>query len=421
MTEINLDTKSLLQVKSLNNSIPLSNMDLMKFQIDTSPSNRILLMSETEASIEIFVTCSLPGNYMIIIPLIPSCTYAYIDNLIVIVNVVNPRIRFDLPEIDFGLLGVGDVIKKILCFTNESDVAIKYHFTSTSRTNNDNNNNNNNNNDIIPSMIRTPSKNKLSTKSSMSNLYQSKGDETSRSNMTDVTQDSFKINGLKTSYISIEPNFGIVAPQGTMSVCINCIAGTNVQRMRGLIECKVTNNDNDNNIIINDNDDDLNNNDNEMNDNYNDTYNDDNNNNCNNNNNNNNNNIISQYITYRCEIQSPKTILLPIHHNLNIMYVGIPTYFKIYLKNICNLPAKFKFERPNGEPKNYKITFRPQKGDLSAKETKKIKIEIIPLIPGFFKDFLACKIMGKGSPLGFSIRGEVSTYASTYLYFYNFI
>ena len=68
-----------------------------------------------------------------------------------------------------------------------------------------------------------------------------------------------------------------------------------------------------------------------------------------------------------------------------------------------------------GESKNYKITFKPQKGDLNAKEIKKIKIEITPLITGYFKDVVACKILGLSAPLGFSITGEVSTCPRTFL------
>ena len=35
------------------------------------------------------------------------------------IRVVGPRFRFDIPEIDFGLVGVGETMKKVLLFTNE--------------------------------------------------------------------------------------------------------------------------------------------------------------------------------------------------------------------------------------------------------------------------------------------------------------
>ena len=420
MTEVNLLTTGPLQIKSLNNSLPLSAMDIAKFQVDTSPSSRILLMSETEASIDIFVTSSLAGDYAITLPLTPSCKYAFIDNLIVIVHVINPRIRFDSCEVDFGLIGVGCSLKKILCFTNESDVAVRYDFTSTVHTGSVDSLGQQNKkslvndfsvsaNTVTSSMARILNKNKIIGRNN--SIYSQKGDETSRSNMTEATQDSYKLNGLKTSSIIIEPNNGFIKPQGTVSVSVNCTAGNNSERLRGILECYIRNDDNENNSnhIHNnshhndDNSSNSNNTKNSSSKNYN-------NNNNNNNNCNYNNNVISQYIAFRGEVQTPKTALYPIHHNIGILYVGVPIQFKINLQNICNLLTKFKFERPNGESKNYKIVFKPQKGDLNAKEIKKIKIEITPLITGYFKDVIACKILGLSAPLGFSITGEVSTY-----------
>ena len=52
------------------------------------------------------------------------------------------------------------------------------------------------------------------------------------------------------------------------------------------------------------------------------------------------------------------------------IYTGVPVNFTVTLQNICNLPTKFKFERPGGSPLNYKISFRPLKGDLGPKEVK---------------------------------------------------
>ena len=258
MTEINLLTTGPLVIKSLNNSQPLSAMDLAKFQVDTSPSSRILLMSETEASIDIFVTSSLAGDYAITIPLTPSCKYAFIDNLIVIVHIINPRVRFDSLEVDFGLIGVGCSLKKILCFTNESDVAVKYDFTSTVHTGSVDSLGQQNKkslindfsasvNTVTSSIARVLSKNKMIGRNN--SIYSQKGDETSRSNMTEATQDSYKLNGLKTSSIIIEPSSGYIKPQGTVSVSVNCTAGNNSQRMRGILECYIRSDDNDNNHI----------------------------------------------------------------------------------------------------------------------------------------------------------------------------
>ena len=47
----------------------------------------------------------------------------------------------------------------------------------------------------------------------------------------------------------IEPCSGYIKPQGTVSVSVNCTAGNNSQRMRGILECYIRSDDNDNNHI----------------------------------------------------------------------------------------------------------------------------------------------------------------------------
>ena len=41
------------------------------------------------------------------------------------IRIVGPRFRFDVPEIDFGLVGVGETTKRVLLFTNEGKFQLK--------------------------------------------------------------------------------------------------------------------------------------------------------------------------------------------------------------------------------------------------------------------------------------------------------
>jgi hypothetical protein len=97
---------------------------LAKFHVQTKPEGRILLLSETEAHIEIYITVDIPGDFSITVPLRPSCTYAHVDNLTVIVRMTGPRFRFDTPQLDFGLIGAGGMEMKTLHFTNEGDYTL---------------------------------------------------------------------------------------------------------------------------------------------------------------------------------------------------------------------------------------------------------------------------------------------------------
>jgi hypothetical protein len=101
-----------------------------RFHVQTKPEGRILLLSETEAHVEIFITVDIPGDFSITVPLQPSCTYAHVDDLTVIVRMTGPRFRFDTPQIDFGLIGAGGMKMKTLNFTNEGDVPAMFFFRS---------------------------------------------------------------------------------------------------------------------------------------------------------------------------------------------------------------------------------------------------------------------------------------------------
>ena len=84
----------------------------------------------------------------------------------------------------------------------------------------------------------------------------------------------------------------------------------------------------------------------------------------------------------------------------------MPVNFDVTVENICNIPTKFKMERPGGESSQYKVYFHPEKSDLGAKQCVKVRCTFIALTTGAIDDLLANKVFGCGAPLGFSLKAQ---------------
>ena len=68
----------------------------------------------------------------------------------------------------------------------------------------------------------------------------------------------------------------------------------------------------------------------------------------------------------------------------------------------------FKMERPGGESSQYKVYFNPEKCDLGAKQSVKVRCTFIALTTGSIDDLLANKVFGCGTPLGFSLKAQAN-------------
>jgi len=64
---------------------------------------------------------------------------------------------------------------------------------------------------------------------------------------------------------------------------------------------------------------------------------------------------IVQFTSLRGEVQAPKTIMHPMAVDLGYVYVGMPVHFEITVENICNIPTKFKLERPGGPSEQVRV------------------------------------------------------------------
>ena len=117
-----------------------------------------------------------------------------------------------------------------------------------------------------------------------------------------------------------------------------------------------------------------------------------------------------QYLSFRCEVQAPKTVMYPMAVDVGKVYVGVPVYFEVTTENICNLPAAYKLERPGGPCSAYKLIFDRPEGPLGPKEKKiTVKAEFTALQPGVIDDIIANKIRGVAAPLGFLLTGSAKT------------
>ena len=168
---------------------------------------------------------------------------------------------------------------------------------------------------------------------------------------------------LKYAVVSIEPSSGIVKPQEQLTVQVKCSAGKTPQRIRGMLECRLFNEDSRFELC-------------------------------------------SHYLNLRGEVQAPKTIMYPMKINLGQVYVGQPVKFSVTIENLCNLPTKYKLLRPGGESSLYRISFDKAKGDLAAKATVDIECTFTALLTGFIDDVLSNKIFGTMVPLGFEVIAQ---------------
>jgi hypothetical protein len=309
-----------------------------RFQVEIVP-NRILLMPESAASVDVNVVSLHAGKYEITVPLRSRSSYSMVDSIVVQITVCGPRIHFNSNEVDVGLVGVGAVEERVVTFSNEGDVPCKYMFKC--------------NLEAGESFAGVKDKGGIDSRLNSARSNRSDGDQTS------VTRDSFMIDN-PTTGVLIDPPAGMLGPGQTAAVLVKCKAGSQPQRVRGNIECTLFDDSG------------------QM-------------------------RLLSQFLSIRGEIQVPKTVLYPMTINLGKVFVSIPVYFDIFLENKCNLPTKFKFERPGGDSPAYKLVFDNPRGSLDQKEIQKIRVEFTALSAGAIDDVVACKCFGVKLPLGFSI------------------
>ena len=172
------------------------------------------------------------------------------------------------------------------------------------------------------------------------------------------------MTGPQAATVTADPPSGYIAPQATLSVVLSCKAGSAAQRIRGVVDCKVFGEDG-----------------------LTESY--------------------TQSTSFRGEVQAPKTIMYPMSVDLGYCYVGMPVYFDITVENICNIPTRFKMDRPGGGSKQYDIAFIPARSELGAKQAVTVRCKFTPRVTGRVDDLIANKVFGCRLPLGFALRADL--------------
>ena len=67
-------------------------------------------MSHAEGKVAVSAVFHSLGAFKITVPLLSTNAAILIDSVSIIVTVIAPHIRFESPEVDLGLLGVGKLL-----------------------------------------------------------------------------------------------------------------------------------------------------------------------------------------------------------------------------------------------------------------------------------------------------------------------
>jgi hypothetical protein len=117
--------------------------------------------------------------------------------------------------------------------------------------------------------------------------------------------------------------------------------------------------------------------------------------------------LSTQSLSIRGEVQSPKTIIHPMHVNIGEVYVNAPIKFSVTIQNLTNLGSKFKLERPGGDSSAFRLTYDEKSGQLGPLESKTITVTFTALISGSIDEIIGCKVFGTPAPIGFTFAGKV--------------
>jgi len=120
----------------------------------------VILMPEAEETVKLSIVISAIGKFQIRIPLRVEDRTALLQDILIHVHVVAPRLRFESPEVDFGLVGVDQDEEKNLTVSNESNVGLKFLVHVTQEQDYES--------QLIGNFSRSPSGRQLSSRSALS-------------------------------------------------------------------------------------------------------------------------------------------------------------------------------------------------------------------------------------------------------------
>ena len=278
----------------------------------------------------------------------------------VVVDVVGPTVSIVEPEIDFGLIGVGECSELQLHLHNTSAVEATWNFAESETE------------DIRAALAFISEQQDEQEKQRMESGNGGNGDNgaVSRASTSTGRAATHGINKKKLCRVLFNPIRGKLGPGKKTSVTVMCFSGALPQRLRHPLELIVEHGK-------------------------------------------------SSFCRSRAEVQAPKVYIEQDVVDLKNTYIGVPVETTITVKNLSNLPAEFNFSRViDASSANvhsiFDIQFSPESGVLSEKELLIVKIRYTALKAGRVNCLFALDVAGMEFPLGFRLntisKGLLVTY-----------
>ena len=284
-------------------------------------------------------------------------------------NVIGPRLKIKKSEVDFGLVAVGAHKECTIEFVNEGDVPLAWAAVYISRQDGVDEKMEMLSSKLITSPGKTPYGRKKSMGAYSSKTGRSMSTISSVSSLNSIgstgtgtgnSPNSFRIESPHCK-LNFSPQEGVLGPNETGKVVINCAAGKLPQRLRATLALLVSDESKEHDYA-------------------------------------------TQYVSVRGEVQAPKVYLDTTLINLGVTYSDVPVVRWVTLKNLSNLDTKYRWERPAGSTPSFNVEFEPSSGSLASKEVLKCKVTYTAKVPGAIDDVYACKVFGMQFPLGFSLK-----------------
>lgn len=209
MTDVHVDFNNVTLMSLTDLSAPLS-----EYSLTFNPS-RVLSLPQADTEIKFEVLIDNLGSYKLTIPLISNNAGVKINSFVLFVTVIPPKIRFETPEIDFGLIGVGNEASNIVRFTNESDAPARFRLVPT----------------ITTALTKTQSN---LTQGSLVARDSFAADDPYGSLFSEANTSVLSVHG---AVININSASSFIGPGETQRVELVCITGTGPQRLRGVLNC----------------------------------------------------------------------------------------------------------------------------------------------------------------------------------------
>ena len=316
--------------------------------IEVSNQSVILLPGSSE-TIDVSIIAREVGKFEFHLPVNAKNKYLVVDDIIISMHTIGPKVRFEASEVNLGLVSTGTETKSLLSFTNDTDVPLLFNLTCSVDAHG-----------VLNMAALRQGKGSPSKQTSQRDEDTHSVAHSARSQLTEASIDSFGIENPH-AVLTFEPPQGELAPGQTCQAMLNCLAGKFPQRIRGIAECSISD-------ITGT---------------------------C---------QLPSQYISVRGEVQAPLTILTPTLHDLGQVYINTPVQFEMEVKNLTSLPSKFKFDRPGGESPSYRLKFSEKSGELAGQESRTIVVHFTALVSGVTDEVIGCKIFGSSTPIGFQLK-----------------